>query len=129
MTAAALLADARLGLRKTLRYSIDARSSCRSPTLRATCWCTRRSRACSKRVRSTRTRRTKPCSIGPLRRWDSSLPESSEATDALRLHLRRTPDFGSQRPAKVRVEMLVFDEDRTKTRFVEKEVEVEAGGR
>jgi hypothetical protein len=50
-------------------------------------------------------------------------------TDALRLHLRRTPDFGSQRPATVRVEMLLFDEDRTKTRFVEKQIEVEAGGK
>jgi len=50
-------------------------------------------------------------------------------SDALRLHLRRTPDFGSQRPASVRVQMLLFDEDRTKTLFVEKEIEVEAGGK
>jgi tetratricopeptide (TPR) repeat protein len=50
-------------------------------------------------------------------------------TDTLRLHLRRKPDFGSQRPAAVRVQMLLFDEDRSRTRYVEKQVEVEAGGK
>ena len=78
---------------------------------------------------STRTRKTKP-----LLDWSAPsvglfATRIERGTDALRLHLRRTPDFGSQRSAKVRVEMLVFDEDRTKTRFVEKDVEVEAGGK
>jgi tetratricopeptide (TPR) repeat protein len=50
-------------------------------------------------------------------------------TDVVRLHLRRKPDFGSQRPATVRVQMLLFDEDRSKTRYVEKQIEVEAGGK
>jgi hypothetical protein len=49
--------------------------------------------------------------------------------DVLRLHLRRAFDFGSQRPATVRVAMLLFDDDRRTTRFVEKELAIETGGK
>jgi tetratricopeptide (TPR) repeat protein len=49
--------------------------------------------------------------------------------DVLRLRLRRVADFGPPGPSKVRVDLLLFDDDRAQTVFVEKELDVEAGGK
>ena len=38
-------------------------------------------------------------------------------------------DFGPPGPSKVRVDLLLFDDDRAQTVFVEKELDVEAGGK